>query len=383
MARRSERIDALRGCAVFGILLVNVWAFVYGYSLYRYSVQDGLSLADQLSIVFVAAVAEQKFYPIFAFLFGAGFALQTGRRPATEAYLRRLRWLLAVGLVHGTLIWFGDILTAYAVTGFWLVASAARPLRELAATLRVALVLNLVIVLGYGAAIALSHGAAPEQVTAQVLEAQRAHAVYTQGGWGAIALARLDDFGANLLGFVIFVPRLALLFLLGVFAVRLGWLTRPERHRALWRKVLTIGLVVGVPLNAWWALVALADTLNPFAPLPGAGLALALLDVAGPCLGAAYVAAFMLMRAPVAAWLVPVGKMALTNYLTQSLLLSFLLQGVGLGLGAVLTRAQLLGVCLGLMALQLLLCRWWLAHHAQGPVEAAWRRFASARAETL
>lgn len=377
MARRSERIDALRGCAVFGILVVNVWSFVYGYSLYRYGVQESLSLADQLAVLFVAAFAEQKFYPIFAFLFGAGFALQTGRLPATPAYLRRLRVLLVIGLVHGTLIWFGDILTAYALTGFWLVAKAGRPLRELAGSLRLLVMVNAVILIGYGMVTAASHDGALEDVVAQVIDAHHVHAVYTQGGWSDIALARIGDFAWNLFGFYVFLPRLALLFMLGVFAVRLGWLTRPERHRAQWRRVLLIGLVAGVPLNAWWALVALSETARPFAPLPGAGVAAALADLAGPCLAAAYVAAFMLVRECLVRWLAPVGKMALTNYLTQSLILSALLQGFGLG--AAMSRAQLLALCFGIMAFQLLLCRWWLVRYAQGPVEAAWRRFSRHR----
>ena len=95
-----------------------------------------MPLAGQLAVFFVAALAEQKFYPIFAFLFGAGFALQTGARRAEGAaldairavYRRRLKWLLACGQLHGTLIWFGDILTAYAVTGFWLLHKAGRRL---------------------------------------------------------------------------------------------------------------------------------------------------------------------------------------------------------------------------------------------------------------
>jgi uncharacterized protein len=377
VARRSERIDALRGCAVFGILVVNVWSFVYGYAIYRYGLQDALPLADQLAVLFVAAFAEQKFYPIFAFLFGAGFALQTGRLPATPAYLRRLHWLLLVGLLHGTLIWFGDILTAYAVTGLLLVALAGRPLRELLGPLRLLVLVNLIILIGYGAVTAISHDAALEDIVAQVIDAHHAHAVYTQGSGGDIALARVGDFGWNLFGFFIFVPRLALLFLLGVFAVRLGWLTRPECHRVLWRRVLVVGLAAGIPLNSWWAVVALSEVVRPFAPLPGAGLAAALVDLSGPCLAAAYVAAFMLVRERLVRWLVPVGKMALTNYLTQSLVLSVLLQGFGLG--AMLSRAQLLALCFGVMACQLLLCRWWLARYAQGPVEAAWRRFSRSR----
>ncbi len=183
----------------------------------------------------------------------------------------------------------------------------------------------------------------------------------------------------NVFGFIFFVPHAALLFLLGVFAVRLGYLTRPERHRALWRKVLVIGLALGVPFNAWWALEALNYTDQLLPASMGYTLAESLLGLVGPALGAAYIAAFMLARKPIAAWLIPVGKMALTNYLMQSLALVLLLQGVGLGLGAVLARWQLLALCFAIMPAQLLFSRWWLARHEQGPVEAAWRRF-SARA---
>lgn len=381
MAARSSRIDALRGFAVFGILLMNVWSFVYGYSLYRYPATDAFPLADQLSVLLVAAFAEQKFYPIFAFLFGAGFALQTGAHRAPgpvlheigAAYRRRLRWLLACGLLHGSLVWFGDILTMYAVTGFWLAPKAGRPLRELAASLRILAVVNLVLVTAFGL-ISLS---ALGEFTEQLTDARRVHLVYTQGSWSAIALERLQDFGVNLFGFFFFVPHAALLFLLGVFALRLGYLTRPERHRAVWRKVLVASVAIGVPINAWWALSALRYTADPLAATGAHVLAESLLAFAGPALAAAYIAAFMLTRKTIGAWLVPVGKMALTNYLMQSLTLMFLLQGSGLGLGAVMERWEMLALCFAIMPLQLLFSRWWLARHQQGPVEAAWRRYSA------
>ena len=73
---RHAHIDALRGIAVFGILLVNVFSFIWGFNALRYGVLPAnASLFDILSVAFVAFFAEQKFYPIFAFLFGASFVL--------------------------------------------------------------------------------------------------------------------------------------------------------------------------------------------------------------------------------------------------------------------------------------------------------------------
>jgi len=384
MAARSTRIDALRGFAVFGIMLVNIWGFAHGLMLHRFPAQDAaMPLADQLVIFAVAAFAEQKFYPIFAFLFGAGFALQTGRRRAEgprleavrETYRRRLRWLLVCGILHGTLLWFGDILTAYAVTGFWLVHATGRRLSALRKTLLRATIINAVILIAYGAVVvAISLLPLSDMIT-QVVDAERAHAVYTMGGWSDIALMRLMDFGMNVLSFVIYLPRIALLFLLGVFAVRLGYLTRPQRHRGFWRKLLLVALVIALPINLWWGAIAVSSAIDPIVPAPYAGIIGALTELAGPLMGAGIVSAFMLSRAAVCHWLVPVGRMALTNYLTQSVLLMLLLQGFGFGLGATAAPVDMLGIAVAIMGAQLAFSHWWMGRHAQGPIEAVWRRY--------
>ena len=388
MAARSPRLDALRGIAVFGILLVNVWSFIYGNQHPRFGVLDATAGMAERSIVFlVAAFAEQKFYPIFAFLFGAGFALQTGGPCAPGAaldqvkqrYQRRIRCLLGFGLIHGMLLWYGDILTAYALTAFWLAGKAGLRMRALLSSLRNVLIVNVavqvVLALGVSAAIHLD----AVEIDAGLLSGRSDFAVYTQGGWLDIARLRLSDYTSNLVGGILFFPRLALLFLAGVFAVRLGWLTDPGRHRALWRRVLGVALVLGLPLNLWWGTVMLQMSVAPQAPAPWSGLALFLIDLAGPCLAAGYVALCMLGRGAcferLAQVLAPVGRMALTNYLAQTALCSVLLQGFGLGLGALLSHAQLLLLCLAIMLGQAGFSHWWLKRHAQGPMEALWRRY--------
>jgi uncharacterized protein len=384
VAQRAPRIDALRGLAVFGILLINAWGFVYGFSLHHYPALDApMALADQVVVLCVATFAEQKFYPIFAFLFGAGFALQTGRRQAEgprlaavrATYLRRIRWLLACGVLHGTLVWFGDILTAYALLGFWLVQYAGRPLSALRRALWVLAAINAVIFLLYGVVVANAAHLPLEVQVAEVIDAQHKHALYALGGWADIAGARLAEYGMNIQGYVIFLPRLALLFMLGVVATRLGYLTRPERHRRMWWTVALVALVVGLPLNMWAGLAAVGTVHAPFDAPAFAGPANALLEVAGPLMGAGYVAIFMLARPRFAAWLAPVGRMALTNYLMQSVLLMLILQGVGLGLARDISHAGLMLLAAAIMALQLACSHLWMARHAMGPAEALWRRY--------
>lgn len=377
MARRSSRIDALRGLAVFGIMLVNVWGFANGYWRYGFPDRASFGAFDRLAVFVVAAFAEQKFYPIFAFLFGAGFALQTGglRAPGAgldarkAAWRRRLTWLMLCGVLHGSLLWFGDILLAYSLTGFWLLRKAGRPLSELLPSLRLLVIVNAIIIALWAASAMIGH-----EASADLHEMQQAHAIYTTGSWSDAAVKRVKDFGLNIAGFVIFIPRLALLFMLGVFAVRRGWLTRPQRHRAAWRGVWWTGIGIGLPFNLLWAWAALANVINPSDPPALYPFMAAMLDLGGPLLAGAIVARFMLAGDGFCAWLAPVGRMALTNYLSQSMILMLLLQGFGLGLGAVLSHAQLVLLCLGLMLLQLIFCHWWLASHNQGPMEALWRR---------
>lgn len=383
---RSLRIDALRGFAACGIVTVNVWAFVYGADLRRFPTNEALGLADQLVVLLVSLLSEQKFYPVFAFLFGAGFALQTGSRShagltrdaAAAAYRRRIGWLLVIGLLHGTLLWFGDILTTYALTAFWLAYKTRVRLRELVRSLRTLVIVNVIIFLVYGSIVVVYHAMLTEKdVADSIAKVAQMTQVYVHGSWGEVAAQRLANFGFNVMGLIVFGPRLALLFTLGALAVRLGWLTDPERHRAAWRKVLLIGLAIGVPLNILGAVSTLDSILHPYQQSAWSGVAMILVEIGGPALGAAFIAMFMLARERAFAWLAPLGKMTLTNYLMQSLIFMLLLQGFGLGLGAHATHVELLALCAVVLAAQWLWSVWWLRSHASGPMEQLWRRLAA------
>jgi uncharacterized protein len=388
---RSLRIDTLRGVAVFGIMLVNVWGFAIGNNFSRYGViGEHAPWPDQLAVLFVATFAEQKFYPIFAFLFGAGFALQTGGRRFAGAqlervkttYRRRLVWLLGCGVLHGSFLWFGDILTVYAICGFWLLTHAGRRLSGIVTALCRVGLLNVAVLVFMACLTWQLMGMSQDDIRWSVDEIVRSHAVYSQGTPLAIARLRLQDFWGNLVNSLFFLPKVALLFLLGVLGVRLGWLTRPARHRVLWDRVLRVALWIGLPLNLWWGWAALGDALDPYGAAPLAAFVSLLIEVAGPLMAAAYVALAMRLGTPAVTalgrWLAPVGRMALSNYLAQSLLFGLLLQGGGLQLGARLSPAGLLGLCLLMMVVQALWSRWWMGRHSQGPLEALWRRYASA-----
>jgi len=383
---RLLQLDVLRGLAVFGILLVNVWAFAWGSLSLRYgSLAADAPWLDRAAIFFVAAFAELKFYPIFAFLFGAGFALQTRSlkrqlgswQAAQAAYQRRLRWLLVFGLLHGFLIWSGDVLASYAVAGMLILPlAAARLSRVRNRTWLVAGGFLLFICLLYPFGTRVS----PQAIAEELQTFANRYATYTQGALAAVASLRARDYAMQLLYAIVMLPHIIALFLLGVLAVRFGWLVQPQRHSQLWRWVCAVGLGIGLPFNLLSASATLWQTLSPYQTLFNEPLFGVLLFIGGPLLAAGYVAALMLsgplMLQWLGAWLAPVGRMALSNYLLQSLLGTWLLQGPGLGWAARLSPIEMLGLSVLIMAGQVVLSRYWLRRFKQGPFEALWRRLA-------
>ncbi|WP_151637707.1 DUF418 domain-containing protein [Noviherbaspirillum aerium] len=389
---RHAHIDVLRGVAVFGILVVNIWSFAWGFGSLRYGVlPDAATLADRATVFGIAFLAEQKFYPIFAFLFGASFALQTAsfrsRLPDWSSvrgrYRRRLAALLLLGIMHGTLVWAGDILTIYGSVGFLIVGLAGARRSSVGIHLWNWSVVWLVLI-ACNAAMALTAYADSDPYTLGARlagEARSAHVAYAYGSLGQHFIQRLIDYLAVSMNSLFMVPHVLVLFLLGIFAVRAGWLTEPLRHADLWRRVRASGYAVGIPFNLLWAWVVLTETANPFNADAFGLTVYSLLPLGGSFLAAAYVASIMLAAAGRPAWpqrwLAPVGRMALTSYLTQSVIGVVLLQGIGLGWARHVAAAPalLLPVLALIMLCQVLFSRWWLSGHAQGPVESMMSRY--------
>src|SRR3954465_6048671 len=150
LQERIEILDVLRGLAVCGILIGNMQWFS-GYGMMPPALERQSPFADQLTHFLVHFFVEGKFYSIFSFLFGFGFALQLGRAEErgdlhASLFKRRLCWLLVIGLLHAYLLWAGDILSIYAVTGFLLVLFRRK---TDAALLKWAFILLLIPILTY------------------------------------------------------------------------------------------------------------------------------------------------------------------------------------------------------------------------------------------
>jgi uncharacterized protein len=383
---RIELVDALRAAALAGILQVNIQSFAWGAGDSLGYFGAAPSAADSAVHLLVGTFVATKFISIFAFLFGFGAALQIRaiRRScagdmatARRIYRRRLLFLLALGIAHGLLLYFGDILAFYALCGFVLVLYMDRPAAALARAacrwwLAFALVSVAVTLLAEAARRAYPAPGDPALIPAETVEK---FLVYTQGGYAEQIGVRAADFL-----YLVFVmgwfaaPQIVALFLLGHLAARLGWIRHPRRHPRVWRAAAVIGwaalplAVAGAWLNYWAIVDAPGDP-----GMIGFGL-----QTLGSLLAALYVAALVRWRekAPLRAairWLAPAGRMPLTNYLLQSLAMGVLLSGWGLQLGASLGKAELALLAAAIAAVQIAASRAWIARFGQGPVEALWR----------
>ena len=293
-------------------------------------------------------------------------------------YRRRLWFLLAVGLAHGFLLYYGDVLAFYALCGFVLVFYLPLRLRRIVrATLwwwvAATIMSILTTVLWESVRRRVAPGVDPTLLS---LEALRAFSTYTEGSYLEQLVERRDDYLTVLVSLLtVSIPQIVGLFLLGLLAGRLGWLARPARHARLWDAATWIGLVA-LPFAAYGEWMNF-ETMRDYPGDPGfVGY---LLQFFGSALACLYVAFLVRLRdwPPVSGlihWIAPAGRMPLTNYLVQSVLMGFLLSGWGLGFGAELNRVELALLALGIVALQWTTSRWWIRRFGNGPMEAWWAR---------
>jgi uncharacterized protein len=381
---RIALVDALRAIALFGILQVNIQSFLYGAGDplgYFLAPPRPIDTAVYLAI---GTFVSLKFLSLFALLFGYGFTLQMrkltrrhGLAGAKGHYRRRLTFLLGVGLLHGLLLYYGDILTGYAIAGFILVAFAGSRSRRLLSVARNFFAVYLVMSVAQVWLLGQARRAAPFEgdpaaVPQDVIEQ---FAVMTTGSFAEQLPLRWEDYLLQCWGLIFSVPLFVALFALGALAARQRWLERPQRFARLWQRAMPVGVaaLAASALGTWFNYQTMLT-----APSDPDLTGYALMGIAFPAL-ALYLAWIVrwqdrpwLQR--LIAWLAPAGRMPLTNYLMQSVLMGLLLTGWGFALGLVLGRAELALLALAIVAVQIVVSRSWIARFGQGPVEWLWRK---------
>ncbi len=390
-AERFEILDVLRGVAILGILLVNISAFS-GYEFVPAADKPALWGAehDLMARMFVNLFVHGKFYSLFSFLFGVGFAVfmqRTDARDGGSARLlkRRFLGLLLIGLVHTFLIWFGDILMLYALFGFALLLFRHRSERTLVRWIA-ALLLCPIVIYGVGVIVLSALHIAPppgasgggigplppflvravEQFrSGGYWEIVQGNAAFTAGGW----IRRIVLF---------MLPRILGMFLLGFLVGRRGLFRDLEAQRPLLRRVFQLGLFVGLPASAGYAWLMERAVYLP--PTPLGFVQTTLESIGTPLLSLGYVAGIALLWMHPGARrtlsvLAPVGRMALTNYLMQSFICIGIFYGIGLGLFLKVGLIHALWMAVSIFVAQVVLSHLWFTRFAFGPVEWIWRQF--------
>lgn len=402
---RIVTLDIVRGVAVMGILAMNIVGFALPFPAYMNPLALGpASAADLASWVFSFILVDGKMRGLFSFLFGASMLLVIEQaaakgEPEERIHYRRMFWLLAFGLLHLYLVWFGDILVGYALTG--MIAFLFRGLSQ-RALIRWAIGLLLVQLLVFaglaGAAAALEQQAAlPGAAASKVAEWRglqsmfgamspdalaRELALY-RGGYGGILADRLKDQAmAPVKGLGLFGWETLAYFLLGMAALKSGFLTggwSPERYR----RTALIGFGIGIPAYALLAWLLIRDGFSvpmQFAVSMGATVPLRPLMVVAT---ASLIVLATRRGGALADRIAAAGQAAFTNYLGTSLILTTLFYGYGFGLFGRFGRAELWLVVLAMWALMLLWSKPWLDRFRYGPLEWLWRSLARASPQPM
>ncbi len=380
---RLVQVDALRGFALLGILAINIMIFAspyYGLGLFDPNFRSASDIFAQFA---VRLLFETKFYLLFSFLFGYSFTLlMSSAERAGEAFIpkmmRRLASLWIIGAIHAVLLFHGDILTTYAVLGLLLLVLRHRPDRRLA---RLAIGLVIAAVLLCAAISLLLEMADLSADPATVMADARATLAAYLGGPASIIRRHIEELASTwIVVGLIQGPTALAMFLVGLMAGRRQLLAETDKHRQLLHRLLWLGLIIGLPGAIFYAstLIFPGEPAREFL-----GLSVSLLTA--PFLTGAYAAGLILwFQAPsgvrLAHVLAPAGRMALSNYLLQSLICAFIFYGYGLSLMGRIGPIAAFALALAIFVLQLGLSSWWMRRFAYGPVEyflraaTHWRR---------
>ncbi len=393
-SERINTLDAIRGAAVLGILLMNIvdlampgWAY---YDPYYYGGSEGVNFATW---AINYALFDGKMRGLFTMMFGASTvliaerALKSGENPARIHYARMF-WLLVFGMIHVWFIWYGDILVLYAVAGMIAFVAWRWSVRTLIATGIVLLALKLILATWTYTGLrnleqAASRSDAPAEVRQQWRSVQEEMTFFPpQTQLDGYRGSYIDAFKTRAPVTIYILTQahpLAMsdtlaLIAFGMALFRLGffsgaWSTRTYRRIALW------GFLICVPLHIPLILWNDADRFSPITLHITEALHLSLLRPWLVLSHASLIVLFMQsgLAHGFADRLIAVGRMAFSNYIAMSILCVLLFHGYGLGLYGELERWQCYLIVPLIWAALLLWSKPWLERHAYGPLEWLWR----------
>jgi len=382
---RIGSIDVLRGFAVLGILLMNIQSFsMIGSAYINPTAYGDLTGANYAVWLASHLLADMKFMAIFSMLFGAGVVIMTSRREAATGrsagvHYRRMGWLLLFGLLHGYLLWYGDILYTYALCGMFVYLFRKRgPLL---------LIIAGMLMVAIGSVIAIGgHLSMPHWDPEAIAELQQdwqpppdrleSELSAYRSGWTGQMAHRADAafFFQTFLFAIEFLWRAGGLMLVGMGLYKLGVFSA-KLHTSTYMGMITAAVLVGLPIvflgvrrneaNDW----SLRETFFLGMQFNYWGSLLVSLGWIGLIM--------LLCKHGIAARhtraLAAVGQMAFTNYILQTVLCTLIFYGHGLGLFGSVPRIGQIAIVFTIFIVQLIVSPLWLQRFRFGPLEWLWR----------
>ncbi|OIJ15561.1 hypothetical protein BKP35_00775 [Anaerobacillus arseniciselenatis] len=384
---KNERIvtlDIIRAIALLGILSVNMKYFATpAIQAEMAGITYANTLLDQISQWFIFLFAEVKFISMFSMLFGIGFLLfmERGERRGVNVkklFKRRLLVLLCFGLIHIFFIWHGDILTFYALLGFVLLLTKAKKpkflLKASFITMAVPITFFLIIALLLSS---VEQNPSPEQQATFENEVNRIVEVYSTGSYGEIFVQRINDIAFMIVGNFFLIGVILTMFFFGMYLWKTEIFTNTTENIARVKKIAITSLMIAIP---GLILATIGKLLIDGGESPWYFVQYAGLFMSGPTLSIFYIMSLLLLfenkqrLARVARFLQPVGKMALTNYLMQSIMVTFIYYSYGFGLFGQIGPFYGLLITFGIFAVQIVYSYFWMKKFNYGPMEWLWRR---------
>ncbi len=367
---RIQEIDALRGIALFGILLVNIFIFHAPYSYYNefYSSFSGVQAIFVESVVMFAS---GKFLFLFAFLFGYGIELQKQSQQGqfNSYFSKRMLILLLIGLIHLLFFWFGDILISYALLGILIL-----PTLKLSNNNIIALGVFFILFRPLYYVFAIKYNW-PMVEMGKPVEMDKFISTFQQGNFIKIFKLRMNEFVSFIPeNLVWYIPKTLGLFFIGIYSARVNIIKKIKNHT----KFYVFISILFITLSILWETnkIDFFSNIDMVRVPMYRPMLIAINVVFESLLGFGYIFGYIALfqnNRTISRYLSATGRLALTNYITQSLLCVLIFYSYGFGLYAKLSPSDLVIISTLIFSLNVFFSFLYLKKHRYGPLEYYWR----------
>ncbi|MCJ1783455.1 DUF418 domain-containing protein [Mammaliicoccus sciuri] len=367
--QRIFSIDALRGFSLLGILLMNILTFAYPYQIINpfefFQHQDGAWF--KISSLFIIA----SFYPIFAFLFGYGLSImyQNSLDKGLNYYpmiTRRLLFLLLLGIIHGVFIFYGDILSTYALLG--LIAIIFVRLKPQYTLVALSIGIGIFVLLYLLPMILLKDVTQIESFVG-LQELERVNNILSSADYVSIIGFNLKYFGMNIANAILVGPFTILpIMLFGIYAHQINWFNKIKQHKNLYMVIGVVVLILGLAIKMIQIVLEGSVTSQLMSQMIG-----------GPIVALSYIMFFVILcedqtARKILTPLQSIGKLSLTTYIMQSVICIFIFYGVGFNFYGKLPVLNIYIIGIVIYFVQLIVSYLYLMKFKQGPLEKLWRK---------